>query len=300
MTTVGRQVLRALAILVALQVATSFVGAWLLGRMSPAVDQILVDNEQSLEAVERMAVALAEAGDAEAGDAARARFAAALRDAEGNVTETGERPELTTLRAHHAAAFAGEPVARERVLRALERLGAINREAMERANEEAQRLGLAGAWVVALLGVLGLAGSVVAVVRTRRRLVAPLRVLADVVTDHARGASHRRCPRTEGGELGEVLGNVNDLLDRLERSKVKASPREELRVEALTHLLDARPSPTWLVDAEGGVVAANQAAFDALAETPTLRGLLDRAVEEDAVEGLRITRWKGGALIEQA
>ena len=215
MNTVGRQVLRTFAVLVVLQVLTSFVGAWLLGRMMPAVDRILVENERSLAAVERMALALAEAKHA---SDARERFVAGLEIAEGNVTEEEERAELTVLRDEHERAFAGERRAHERVIEALTQLGRINRDAMERSNQEAQRLGLAGAWVVALFGVIGLIGSVIAVVRTRRRLVAPLRVLADVVTDHARGGSHRRCPRTQGGELGEVLGNVNELLERIERA----------------------------------------------------------------------------------
>jgi len=294
--TVGRQVLRTLAVLVVLQVLTSFVGAWLLGRMTPAVERILVENERSLEAVERMALALA---DAKHVAEARSRFVAALEIAEGNVTEEEERVELRALRDRHEAAFAGDRRAHDRVAEALSRLGRINRDAMERSNQEAQRLGLAGAWVVALFGVIGLAGSVIAVVRTRRRLVAPLRVLADVVTDHARGGSHRRCPRTEGGELGEVLGNVNELLDRIERAKPKLEsidPREE----SLLRLLDAREEATWILDASGSVKAANAAALDALATEPELRARLAEAVAAGSFEGAKVTAVRGGALIERA
>jgi PAS domain-containing protein len=293
--TVGRQVLRTLAVLVVLQVLTSFVGAWLLGRMTPAVERILVENERSLEAVERMALALAEAkhvADAEP------RFVAALAIAEGNVTEDEERTELRALRERHEAAFAGDRRAQERVVEALSRLGRINRDAMERSNQEAQRLGLAGAWVVALFGVIGLLGSVIAVVRTRRRLVAPLRVLADVVTDHARGSSHRRCPRTQGGELGEVLGNVNELLDRIERAKPKPEALDP-REEALLRLLDAREEATWILDEAGSVKAANAAAMDALATEPALRARLAEAVAAGSFEGAKVTAVRGGALIER-
>lgn len=295
MNTVGRQVLRTLAVLVVLQVLTSFVGAWLLGRMTPAVERILVENERSLEAVERMALALAEAKHVAD---APSRFVAALAIAEGNVTEEAEREELHALREGHEAAFAGDRGAQERVVGALARLGRINRDAMERSNREAQRLGLAGAWVVALFGVIGLLGSVIAVVRTRRRLVAPLRVLADVVTDHARGGSHRRCPRTEGGELGEVLGNVNELLDRIERAKPKPEALDP-RDEALLRLLDARDEATWILDEAGSVKAANAAALDALAADPALRERLAEAVAAGAFEGAKVTAVRGGALIER-
>jgi PAS domain-containing protein len=293
--TVGRQVLRTLAVLVVLQVLTSFVGAWLLGRMTPAVERILVENERSLEAVERMALALAEAKHV---SEAQPRFVAALEIAEGNVTEEAERTELRALRERHEAAFAGDRRAQERVVEALSRLGRINRDAMERSNQEAQRLGLAGAWVVALFGVIGLLGSVIAVVRTRRRLVAPLRVLADVVTDHARGSSHRRCPRTQGGELGEVLGNVNELLDRIERAKPKPEALDP-REEALLRLLDAREEATWILDEAGSVKAANAAALDALATEPALRARLAEAVTAGTFEGAKVTAVRGGALIER-
>lgn len=296
MNTVGRQVLRTLAVLVVLQVLTSFVGAWLLGRMTPAVERILVENERSLEAVERMALALAEAKHV---SEAQPRFVAALEIAEGNVTEEAERTELRALRERHEAAFAGDRRAQERVVEALSRLGRINRDAMERSNQEAQRLGLAGAWVVALFGVIGLIGSVIAVVRTRRRLVAPLRVLADVVTDHARGSSHRRCPRTQGGELGEVLGNVNELLDRIERAKPKPEALDP-REEALLRLLDAREGATWILDEAGSVKAANAAALDALATEPALRARLAEAVAAGSFEGAKVTAVRGGALIERA
>lgn len=296
MNTVGQQVLRTLAVLVVLQVLTSFVGAWLLGRMAPAVDRILVDNERSLAAVERMALALA---DAKYAPDASARFASALAIAEGNVTEDDERPELQVLRDEHEAAFAGERRAHDRVVEALAGLGRVNRKAMERANDEAQRLGLAGAWVIALFGVIGLIGSVMAVVRTRRRLVSPLRVLADVVTDHARGSSHRRCPRTEGGELGEVLGNVNELLDRIERGRPTKVEAIDPRGAALLRLLDAREAAAWVIDAAGTVKAANAAALDALAAEPELRESLARAASEGALAGAKVTALEGGALVER-
>ncbi|MCA9614455.1 MAG: hypothetical protein H6721_04600 [Sandaracinus sp.] len=292
MTAVGRQVLRTLAVLVTLQVLTSFVGAWLLGRMTPAVDRILVDNERSLEAVETMALALT-ADDLDA----RARFESSLAVAENNVTEHDERPELRVLRENYPRALTGDLAARAAVRDALARLGAVNRVAMERANEEAQRLGLAGAWVVALFGILGLIGSVLAVVRTRRRLVGPLRVLADVVTDHARGSSHRRCPRTEGGELGEVLGHVNELLDRIERAK-PTGPDVDARIEALHHFLDTRPSPTFVVEADGTVKAASASGFDAIAEDAELRARLAAAAREGTLEGATVTKLGDAALVE--
>jgi hypothetical protein len=271
MKTVGREISAAIVVLVVLQVLTSVAGAWLLGRMSPAVSHILDRNERSLEALESMAFALAD--DASL-DRRRARFEAALGVAEGNITEEGERAPLATIDTAYAAALEGDPEALGDVLGALQTLGEVNRAAMHAADREARRLGLAGAWVVALLGLLGLGASIYTAQRVKRQFVLPLALLADVVDEHARGASHRRCPKIERGELVDVLAHVNGLLDRLERAPGRGEgPALE---RALHRLLDARGTVV-LFDGDGKVLGASASALDRLAAEPTLRAKLTSA-----------------------
>ncbi len=278
---VGRELSGAIVVLVVLQMLTSVAGAWLLGRMSPAASNILYRNEQSLDAVETMALALAD--DASL-DRRRARLEEGLATAEGNVTEEGERLPLAVIDERYLAALEGNAEARREVVGALRALGEVNRDAMHAADVEARRLGLAGAWIVGLLGLIGLGASLYTAQRVKRQFVAPLELLAEVVDEHARGASHRRCPKLDGGDLVEVFTHVNGLLDRLE-GRPSHGPGAALE-RALNRLLDARGTVV-LFDGDGKVLAASASALDRLAAEPTLRGKLAAAAkgEVDAALG---------------
>lgn len=289
---IGRQLSRTIVMLVILQVLTSVAGAWLLGRMTPAIARILDENERSVEAVEEMLLALGSDVDDER---RRADFDAALSRAEANVTEDEEPAVLGHLRRQLDAAISGEPAARREVLTSLGRLAEINREAMHRADAEAQRLGLAGAWAVSLLGLLGLLASVYTAQRMRRRFVGPLELLADVVDDHARGASHRRCPRGEEGELSDVLQQVNGLLDRLE---AVPAPSATVPAEVAVQRLLDRLGAAVIINPAKQIVAASQRALDHLSDAPGFREeLVSLATGEatNAMADARVERLADGS-----
>src|SRR5690606_25993282 len=111
----------------------------------------------------------------------------ALTAAEGNVTEREERPLLEQLRAQSEPALDGDPAARAAVIEGLATLGAINRQAMARADSEARRLGSAGRWALAFLALAGLFAIVLSARRTRSSLLAPLVELQAVVASHESG-----------------------------------------------------------------------------------------------------------------
>src|SRR5690606_10406021 len=73
--------------LLAIQVLTMIAAVALLARMTPAIDQILENNEKSIRAVERMLLVLAEPppGPGQP-DLRRAHFERALAEAQGNIT----------------------------------------------------------------------------------------------------------------------------------------------------------------------------------------------------------------------
>ncbi|HUH03443.1 MAG TPA: hypothetical protein VML75_15710, partial [Kofleriaceae bacterium] len=146
-----RDVLLPLVVLMAIVVITSLGTVALLGRMAPAIEMIIAENLYSLEAVEEM---LGVVAGGRADDATRQRFEVALRRAEGNVTETHERQVLAVVRQHRDGLFAGEPAARAAVVDALRTLGEVNRLAVIRTDEEAQRLGYASAWGAVFLGAI--------------------------------------------------------------------------------------------------------------------------------------------------
>jgi len=260
----SRQLLLGFGVLVGIQILTSTVAIALLNRMSPAIEQILEENVASVEAVEGMLAVIAESPSPSAEE--RRRFRVLLEAASANVTEPGEQDALEELRAAADGALAGDAESRRRAATALRELGAINRAAMQRADDDAKRLGTAGAWAAALLGLFGLGASLLVLARTRQRLLAPVSELVDVVEAHEAGHTHRRCTIERSGsrDLARVMEHVNRLLDR--RGRTGAPPEgDPIDRLALLALLDERSEPWVLVGPEGELLAANREAEAALA-----------------------------------
>ncbi|UKI32574.1 MAG: hypothetical protein L6W00_03080 [Lentisphaeria bacterium] len=127
---------------------------WVLARMTPAIEEILSRNGQSLEACEEMFAVLAEAPADPAGGAGfRDNFRQALLRAEANVTEKEEPQALEVIRRNYPAAFLGNGAAREATVAAIRLLAASNRRAMIEAEARARHLGTAGAWGVVFMAL---------------------------------------------------------------------------------------------------------------------------------------------------
>ncbi len=260
----GRQLIGSFGVLLAIQALTSLVAIGLLGRMGPAIEHIMQDNVYSVEAVEDMLAVIARPGPAS--PELRRAYAEALERAKSNVTDPEEREPLSALERPMQAALAGDLEARAESAEALRRLGRVNRLAMQRADDEARRLGIAGAWAAAFLGFAGLAASLLAMARARRRILSPVAEMARVVRAHQEGEPHRRCAVPAGTvpELARVMDELDRLYDVEESARVPA-PASDLDRRALLHLLDARDEPTVILDADGRVAASNRAADDVLA-----------------------------------
>jgi HAMP domain-containing protein len=248
-----------------LQLATAGAAIVLFARVSPAIQQILEENVASLSAVQRMQQALASAAPDRAG-----AFAAALALAERNVTEPEERPLLRQVRAEQGAALGGDVRAMRATLVALEQLAAANLAAMRRADHRARRIGEAGAWAMAVLGMLCFLVSIVAARKVASHITRPLMRIHDTVTAVRRGDARRRCTIDDAApEIGDIARTVDELLDaagapaaRPPRAADPASP-EHLR-GALLALLDEQPGPALVLSETGEVLAANAPALDRL------------------------------------
>ncbi|MCG5053605.1 MAG: hypothetical protein KA712_11645 [Myxococcales bacterium] len=200
--------------LVALNILTAFGAVGLLVRMSPVIEKILSENVASLEAVERMFEALALVDPVADVGASRDSFDRALRAAWANVTEPEERPALTRIEQKKVGAFAGDAEARREVVLALETLSAINRRAMRAADDEAKRLGQAGAWFAVILALLSLVASTFLARRLTRKLLEPLDQLYQVLESFRTGERHRRCTSARvPPEFRAIFDSVNGLLD---------------------------------------------------------------------------------------
>ncbi len=220
-----RELLLTMGALVVLNLLLALGAIGLFVRMGPAIDRILQENVYSIVAAEEILGALAaprEGADRATWaltDADRRQVLEALANAERNVTEKAERPVLHTLERVLPAAMNGEATARRQAVAAVGELIQINRQAMRVVDEEARRLGTAGAWAAVFVGFLSFLLSVLVFVRLQRRVVRPLLDLHDVLEDNRHGQKLRRCRRTEAPrEVIQVSEAVNHLLDeRLQR-----------------------------------------------------------------------------------
>lgn len=289
-----RELTLSVAALGAVLVVTALVGINLVQRVAPALAGVLSQNVQSLDAAGEMLVGLSGARLPEpTASAARRRFAEALDRAARNPTEPGESELVAELSALAPAALDGEPRALERTLIVLERLEAVNRAAVERANAEAQRLGAGGAWALALLGMLGV--LVAGFVRRRlyRRVVAPLDELTRVLLAADAGDSLQRCAtRGPFARQHRALVSLNRALDAAAERRAQPSGNGRLPPEIVPWLLDATGAPLALLDTRGEVVSTSRSTLELLAgeQGPRLReamGRVARGLPDDQVTSMR-------------
>lgn len=276
--------------MVALQVGVALLAVVLLTRMGPAIGKILEENVYSGEAVEQMLAEVAAGSSREGFDDAFAR-------AEANVTEPEEAPLLEAIASEREAAFSGDAAARGRMVTALRRLGAVNRASMTRADDEARRLGLAGAWAAALLSALALGLGVGVFRRLRARVELPIEAIQETTGAARAGNLQARAFVSDGPlELERIAADVNGILDahmELERSKGQPEP-EEADVASWRRLtawaLDRAGEPAVVLDAAGARVAASLSALEVDAPTDGPGWV----AEEVEGTGWRLIRYVGG------
>lgn len=288
-----REIVTMIGVLVLLNVLLAFGAVGLFARMGPAIDEILRANVYSMAAAEDALVVLAEVdGDPVAAEG-RATIEEALARLHSNVTEADEAPALAALQAALPEALAAPGPARAAVVRELDHLMTINREAMTRADADARRLGRAGAWASALLGALAFAVSLLVLQRARARLIAPIVELDEVVAEIRGGQVLRRGRLREApAELVRVVSGVNELLDeRAERQRLAPRDLAPALASALQGLLDEREAPTFVVDREGAILRMNRGGMALLGDDEgeaLRRGLREAARGGDVPAGLEV------------
>ena len=288
-----RRLTLSIGLLVGIQLLTSLGAIILLERMNPAIERIFLQNAEHLEALEQMALALAgPPGD----PASRERFFRALARAKLDPATDEARPLLAELDGAASSALAGDTRARHTTQEVLRKLGAENRRAMDRADTNARRIGTAGAWAAAFLGLGGLLASALTVRRLERRVLGPIEEITRVVAAHRAGEQHRRCTTTAAqGELGLVVLTLNELFDLRERDG-RTSPSsggEDDDRLLLHHLLDERPEPVTIVGKRGEILVANRRTLDLLSGPggKSLRAAVGAAMRtENATNGIEIRR----------
>ena len=273
-----RELILSIGAIVVLNMILAFGVIGLFVRMGPAIELILEENVYSIVAAEEVLAVFAAAGDAPVSGAGEARVRDAVGRSRNNVTEDAETPVLDAIERSLTQALAEPGESRRRVIERTGALIAINRDAMRRVDDEAQRLGTAGAWAAVLVGFLSLVLSLIVLARLRERFVLPVLELYDVLTD-ATGDGKRRCrPRQAPIELRRVADAVNTMLDeKLQAVAALHAPTPGTRGipsgdrpsvgAALVALLEERDEATVVLDPAGEIVRANARALAALASS---------------------------------
>lgn len=208
-------------LIVGINLLMAFGAIGIFNRMTPAIANILSNNERSLQACEEMLAALVFSQCKS--DAAQIQyFKEALDRAQNNITEANEPEVLALISKFYANAFAGDSQAVRQTTQAILRLGEINRKAMEAADNRATQLGKGGAWgIVFMAGTAFLAGLIF-IRYLNRKLLDPLAEIKDVVNANLDGETKRRCAGADlPGDIRNIFGNLNSLLDRAMRESFK-------------------------------------------------------------------------------
>ena len=193
-----REFLLGVGCLVGFNVLLALGAVGLFTRMGPAIENILEENVFSNEAAEDMLVVLAKASRGVREPVDQEQFEQALLRARENVTEAEEIPVLAQIDARKEAAFSGDEEAIAAIGAAVSELVGINRQAMTKADERAQRLGAAGAWAAVVIALVSFGLSVVVALRLEKRVVDPLIELQSVLEAVHSGNTFRRCRTAQG------------------------------------------------------------------------------------------------------
>lgn len=202
-----------LIVFINLLLAFAAVGVFM--RMTPAIADIISNNERSLQACEDMLVSLALYSDPHDASAMHEKFKHALARAQANVTEPEEPAILKNIEEKVASLFSGNKNALVETIEAVARLSEINRKAMSEADTKAQQLGKGGAWGVVFMAIFSLIAGIIFIVNLKSKLLKPVEELRDVLMSHQKGETMRRCSGVNlSTDIKNIFGAVNRLLDR--------------------------------------------------------------------------------------
>ncbi|NLF98313.1 MAG: hypothetical protein GX569_16395 [Candidatus Riflebacteria bacterium] len=204
-------------LIVTINLLMAFGAIGVFSRMTPAIAEIISNNERSLQACEEMLTSLVMAAH-DHGDKKLAHsqsFKNALERARNNVTEGEEPAALETIVSHFEGALAGNRQALETTTAAILTLSKVNRDAMASADKKAQQLGRGGAWGIVFMAVFVFIAGILFIQQLNSKLLKPLEEIKTVLLEHQTGETRRRCAGANlPTDIRGIFGSINRLLDR--------------------------------------------------------------------------------------
>lgn len=207
-------------LVVVINLLMAFGAIGIFTRMTPAIAEIISNNERSLKACEEMLVAMV-MGTSKIGDTDSHQydFKAALVRAKKNVTEGKEPEAIAIINSHYEAAFNGSEEAVKISTTAILQLSSINRDAMAEADRHAQQLGNGGAWGIVFMAIFSFIIGIVFIRQMNNKLLIPLEEIKTVLLEHQAGEMRRRCTGINlPSDIRSIFSIINQLLDRASHS----------------------------------------------------------------------------------
>ena len=190
----------------------SFGAVWSLQRISPEIQRIYQRNVVSLDACEKMLLALAEVA------VDQQNFLNALQAAENNITEAGERETVMQIKVLAGRISSGNIHDRRLLTKEIIKLTNFNKNAIIESALQAQKMRQAGAWGIVFMTSFFFILALYFERRLRQTLLMPLEEIATVMEERTRGDRFRRCNLPHAAkDTKKMLAAINDLIDRSNR-----------------------------------------------------------------------------------
>ena len=190
----------------------SFGAVWSLQRISPEIQRIYQRNVVSLDACEKMLLALAEPA------VDQQNFLNALQAAENNITEAGERETVMQIKVLAGRISSGNIHDRRLLTKEIIKLTNFNKNAIIESALQAQKMRQAGAWGIVFMTSFFFILALYFERRLRQTLLMPLEEIATVMEERTRGDRFRRCNLPHAAkDTQKMLAAINDLIDRSNR-----------------------------------------------------------------------------------
>ncbi|MBF0229150.1 MAG: hypothetical protein HQK63_06095 [Desulfamplus sp.] len=214
-------------VLISLNLLMAFGSIWIFMRMSPAIKEIIEQNEHSLQACEEMLASLSmmiKANDGggnnkialqQANKVLLVKFEDALKRATNNITEKEEPHAIELIKTQFKLAFDGDFKAKEETVAAIILLGKINREAMIKADIRARQFGQAGAWGVVFMSTTIFFSGMLFKRNLLHNLIRPIEEIDSVISAHRNGDNMRRCSGADlPADFVSIFHGINEILDQ--------------------------------------------------------------------------------------
>lgn len=200
-----------LVLLIGLNLLMAMGSIWAFMRMAPAIETIIDQNEQSLQACEEMLASLALLHN----ENAKQNFIIALKRTENNISEPEEPAAIKAIQKSAIEVFQGNIEAKEETVDAILKLTEINRQAMIDADLNAKKLGYAGAWSIVFMAIIIFSAGRLFYRTIRKNALIPLEEIYSVIQTQQQKANLRRCTGIDSPqEVLFIFNGINDIIDK--------------------------------------------------------------------------------------